>query len=97
MLYCRPSRLYCIGCGIEMILSENGAVNAATMIMLINASVESVGFGMRDRCCFSIAFDLLFVFVDVVVVAPLFASRWAVGLPAPGVSYGFAVVAGTIA
>ena len=94
MLYCRPSRLYCIGCGIEMIRSENGAVIAATMIMLISVSVESVGFGMSDRCCFSIAFALSFGFVGVVVVAPLLASRWAVGLPAPGVSYGFDVASG---
>ena len=77
MRYCRPSRLYCIGCGIEISRSEKGAVIAATMIMLINANVVSVGFGMSDRCCFS----------AVVVVGPLIASRWAVGLPAPGVSY----------
>ena len=82
MLYCRPSRLYCIGCGIEISRSEKGAVTAATMIMLINASVVSVGFGMSDRCCFSVA-----VVPFCIVIAPLIASRWAVGLPAPGVSY----------
>ena len=91
MLYCRPSRLYCIGCGIEISRSEKGAVTAATMIMLINASVVSVGFGMSDRCCLSVAvvsFGVVVIVVVVdVVVAPLIASRRAVGLPAPGVSY----------
>ena len=82
--------MYCIGCGVEMIRSENGAVTAATMIMLIIASVVSVGFGMSDRCCFSVSFALFVVFGSV--VAPLISSRWAVGLPAPGVSYGFGVV-----
>ena len=84
MLYCRPSRLYCIGCGIEISRSEKGAVTAATMIMLITASVVSVGFGMSDRCCLSVA---VVIVVVIVVVAPLIASRRAVGLPAPGVSY----------
>ena len=80
-----------------MIRSENGAVTAATMIMLIIASVVSVGFGMSDRCCFSASFVLLVVFGSVVVsvvvavVAPVISSRRAVGLPAPGVSYGFGV------
>ena len=70
--------------------SENGAVSAATMTMLIIASVVSVGFGTSDRCCFSVAFALFVVFVPFCsVVAPLISSRWAVGLPAPGVSYGF--------
>ena len=82
MLYCRPSRLCCIGCGIESSRSERGAVTAAIMTMLITASVVSVGLGMSDRCCFSVA-----VAPFCVVVAPLIASRWAVGLPAPGVSY----------
>ena len=87
MLYCRPSRLYCIGCGIEISRSEKGAVIAATMIMLINASVVSVGFGMSDRCCLSVAVVPFCIVVVIVVVAPLIASRRAVGLPAPGVSY----------
>ena len=76
MLYCRPSRLYCIGCGIDMIRSENGAVIAATMIILISVSVESVGFGMSDRCCFSVAVvPFCVVVVVVVIVAPLISSR----------------------
>ena len=70
-----------------MIRSENGAVKAATMIMLIIASVVSVGFGMSDRCCFSFAFAMFVAIGFLGGVAPLFSSRWAVGLPAPGVSY----------
>ena len=77
-----------------MIRSENGAVNAATMTMLIIASVVSVGFGMSDRCCFSVAFALFVAIVPFGGVAPLISSRWAVGLPAPGVSYGFGVASG---
>ena len=69
--------------------SENGAVNAATMTLLIIASVVSVGFGMSDLCCFSVAFALFVAIGFLGGVAPLLSSRWAVGLPAPGVSYGF--------
>ena len=79
MLYCRPSRLCCIGCGIESSRSEKGAVTAATMTMLIAASVVSVGLGMSDRCCFSVAVVpfrvAVVVVVVVIVVAPLIASR----------------------
>ena len=78
MLYCRPSRLCCIGCGIESSRSEKGAVTAATMTMLITASVVSVGLGMSDRCCFSVAvvpFCVAVVVVVVVIVAPLISSR----------------------
>ena len=87
MLYCRPPRLCCIGCGVESSRSEKGAVTAATMTMLITASVVSVGFGMSDRCCFSVAVvPFCVVAVVVIIVAPLISSRWAVGLPAPRVS-----------
>ena len=91
MLYCRPSRWYCVGCGVEISRSEKGAVTSATMTMLITASGVSVGFCMSDRSCLSVAvisFCVVVIVVAVdVVVAPLIASRRAVGLPAPGVSY----------
>ena len=77
MLYCRPPRLCCIGCGVESSRSEKGAVTAAIMTMLITASVVSVGLGMSDRCCFSVAVVSFCVVVVVVfvVVAPLSSSR----------------------
>ena len=75
-----------------MTRSENGAVNAATMTMLIIVNAVSVGFGIRDCCCFSFAFAMFVAIVFLGVDAPLLSSRWAVGLPAPGVSYGFGVV-----
>ena len=71
MLYCRPSRLCCIGCGIESSRSEKGAVTAATMTMLITASVVSVGLGMSDRCCFSVAV-VPFVLVALLVFVLVF-------------------------